>query len=63
MASGLGSAATELHVENLRCRIVHHDVKPDNFLCTGPGNLVVKLCDFGLARTLPKRLVPALHLY
>mmetsp|Transcript_24507 Transcript_24507/g.56476 ORF Transcript_24507/g.56476 Transcript_24507/m.56476 type:complete len:459 (-) Transcript_24507:82-1458(-) len=36
------------------CRIVHHDVKPDNFLCTGPGNLVVKLCDFGLARTLPK---------
>jgi len=28
--------------------IVHRDVKPDNFLCTTPGN-TVKLCDFGFA--------------
>mmetsp|Transcript_19054 Transcript_19054/g.34479 ORF Transcript_19054/g.34479 Transcript_19054/m.34479 type:complete len:475 (-) Transcript_19054:35-1459(-) len=35
-------------------RIVHHDVKPDNFLCAAPGPLIVKLCDFGLARPLPK---------
>jgi len=33
--------------------IVHRDVKPDNFMCSGAGaERVVKLCDFGLARAM-----------
>mmetsp|Transcript_115247 Transcript_115247/g.332917 ORF Transcript_115247/g.332917 Transcript_115247/m.332917 type:complete len:441 (-) Transcript_115247:74-1396(-) len=28
--------------------VVHRDIKPDNFLCSGPGD-TIKLCDFGLA--------------
>eukprot|EP00418_Pyrodinium_bahamense_P088439 CAMPEP_0179041506 /NCGR_PEP_ID=MMETSP0796-20121207/16191_1 /TAXON_ID=73915 /ORGANISM="Pyrodinium bahamense, Strain pbaha01" /LENGTH=416 /DNA_ID=CAMNT_0020737871 /DNA_START=122 /DNA_END=1372 /DNA_ORIENTATION=+ len=32
--------------------VVHRDIKPDNFLCTGPEH-TVKLCDFGLAEVLP----------
>lgn len=38
-----------------RCRVIHRDVKLDNFLCGGPDGRLVKLCDFGLARPLPKR--------
>lgn len=33
-------------------RVVHRDVKPDNFMCAGP-NSMVKVCDFGLAEVLP----------
>jgi len=33
-------------------RVVHSDVKPDNFLCRGQ-DLSVKLCDFGVASKLP----------
>eukprot|EP00408_Alexandrium_pacificum_P057473 CAMPEP_0171172744 /NCGR_PEP_ID=MMETSP0790-20130122/9872_1 /TAXON_ID=2925 /ORGANISM="Alexandrium catenella, Strain OF101" /LENGTH=460 /DNA_ID=CAMNT_0011637601 /DNA_START=26 /DNA_END=1408 /DNA_ORIENTATION=- len=33
-------------------RVVHRDIKPDNFLITGE-NHTVKLCDFGLAEVLP----------
>lgn len=36
-------------------RIVHRDIKLDNFLLGGPGNKTVKLCDFGLATSLPKK--------
>mmetsp|Transcript_67542 Transcript_67542/g.130506 ORF Transcript_67542/g.130506 Transcript_67542/m.130506 type:complete len:471 (+) Transcript_67542:55-1467(+) len=32
--------------------VVHRDIKPDNFLCTGK-DMQVKLCDFGLAKILP----------
>uniref|UniRef100_A0A7S0FV85 Protein kinase domain-containing protein n=1 Tax=Pyrodinium bahamense TaxID=73915 RepID=A0A7S0FV85_9DINO len=34
--------------------IVHRDIKPDNFLYGGPLSQTVKLCDFGLAKRLPK---------
>jgi len=33
-------------------RVVHCDIKPDNFLCSGD-NMTVKLCDFGLAKIMP----------
>lgn len=35
-------------------RVVHRDVKPDNFLCISQpsGEAIVKLCDFGLAHVL-----------
>lgn len=38
------------HLHSLR--VVHRDVKPDNFLMGGQAP-TVKLCDFGLAATLP----------
>uniref|UniRef100_A0A7S0A4S2 Protein kinase domain-containing protein n=1 Tax=Pyrodinium bahamense TaxID=73915 RepID=A0A7S0A4S2_9DINO len=33
--------------------VVHRDIKPDNFLCSGEER-TIKLCDFGLAALLPK---------
>mmetsp|Transcript_10987 Transcript_10987/g.25081 ORF Transcript_10987/g.25081 Transcript_10987/m.25081 type:complete len:482 (+) Transcript_10987:93-1538(+) len=35
--------------------VVHHDIKPDNFLWMAQGSNQVKLCDFGLAQVLPKK--------
>jgi len=37
-----------------KARIVHRDIKPDNFLCSAPSGGIVKLCDFGSAVELPK---------
>mmetsp|Transcript_11760 Transcript_11760/g.33498 ORF Transcript_11760/g.33498 Transcript_11760/m.33498 type:complete len:280 (-) Transcript_11760:517-1356(-) len=35
--------------------VVHRDVKPDNFMCSGSGEgRVVKLCDFGLAKLITR---------
>lgn len=39
------------HLHSLR--IVHRDIKADNFLIGGPNGHTVKLCDFGLAALLP----------
>lgn len=36
-----------------KAKIIHRDVKPDNFLCGGDRGQVVKLGDFGLSAILP----------
>jgi len=36
-------------------KVVHRDIKPDNYMCGGDDGQVVKLCDFGLSALLPKQ--------
>jgi len=49
LAFQMVSALKHLHAS----RVVHRDVKPDNFLVGGKAGDTVKLCDFGLAAFLP----------
>jgi len=47
--AGMLSGLADIHAAG----VVHRDVKPDNFMCSGAGaERVVKLCDFGLARAM-----------
>jgi len=48
LAAEMLQAISSIH----RIMVVHRDVKPDNFLCSGERR-TVKLCDFGLAEVLP----------
>lgn len=42
--------------------VVHRDIKPDNFMCTGRGaSRSVKLCDFGLAKFISAASKLELH--
>jgi len=36
-------------------KVVHRDIKPDNFLCGGDDGKTVKLCDFSLAAVMPAK--------
>jgi serine/threonine protein kinase len=48
--SNMLAALAHLHSQ----RIVHRDIKPDNYLYGGSTTDTIKLCDFGMARILPK---------
>lgn len=37
-------------------KIVHLDLKPENIVCLSPNSRLVKLIDFGLARTLDESM-------
>lgn len=47
MLRGMLSGIAAIH----EVRVVHRDIKPDNFLCVGE-QATVKLCDFGFASTV-----------
>lgn len=55
---GLGSVFAQMLLGISHChgaKVVHRDVKPDNFLVGGEGGQTIKLGDFGLSAIMPKQ--------
>ena len=55
---GLGHVFAQMLLGVAHChrvKVVHRDIKPDNFLVGGEDGEVIKLCEFGLSALLPKQ--------
>merc|ERR1719353_856031 len=55
---GLGTVFAQMLLGISHChgaKVVHRDVKPDNFLVGGEGGQTIKLGDFGLSAIMPKQ--------
>jgi serine/threonine protein kinase len=55
---GLGNVFAQMLLGIAHChsvKVVHRDIKPDNFLVGGQDGQTIKLADFGLSASLPKQ--------